>query len=75
MPGTYSFFVEKVATASQVSYAGLTDDSGVSGNLVVKVGSGAFTVNLDSAGTDGTRRSRHARSRPRSTPRPVTRRW
>jgi flagellar hook-associated protein 2 len=53
MPGAYSFFVEKVATASQVSYANLTEDSGVTGNLVVKVGSGSFTVKLDTASTDG----------------------
>jgi flagellar hook-associated protein 2 len=53
-PGTYGFFVKQIATASQVSYTGLADDSGVGGNLVVKLGgSTSFTVNLASANTDG----------------------
>jgi flagellar hook-associated protein 2 len=54
--GTYSFFVKQVATASQVSYSGLTEDAGVGGNLVVKLGGGtggSFTVNLTTANTDG----------------------
>jgi flagellar hook-associated protein 2 len=54
--GTYAFFVKQVATASQVSYAGLTDDVAISGNLVVKLGGGAggsITVDLATANTDG----------------------
>jgi flagellar hook-associated protein 2 len=54
--GSYSFFVKQIATASQVSYAGLTDDAAIGGNLVVKLGAGAggsFTVNLAAANTDG----------------------
>lgn len=52
-PGTYSFFVESLATASQVSYSNLTEDSNVSGDLVVNVGTTSFTVNLASANTNG----------------------
>ena len=45
--GTYSFFVEKLAAASQVSYAGLADATGVSGKLGVEMGGSlAFEVNL-----------------------------
>jgi flagellar hook-associated protein 2 len=54
--GSYAFFVKQVATASQVSYAGLTDDAAIGGNLVVKLGAGAggsFTVNMAAANTDG----------------------
>jgi flagellar hook-associated protein 2 len=54
--GSYAFFVKQVATASQVSYAGLTDDAGIGGNLVVKLGGGSggsFTVDLAAANTDG----------------------
>ena len=54
VPGNYSFFVKQLATASQVSYAGLTDNAGVSGTLNVNMGgSQAFTVNLNTADTDG----------------------
>jgi flagellar hook-associated protein 2 len=43
--GNYSFFVEKLATASQVSYAGVGDDS--SGSLVINVGTASpITLNL-----------------------------
>jgi len=54
--GSYSFFVKQVATAGQVSYSALTDDTGVGGNLVVKLGGGSggsFTVDLAAANTDG----------------------
>jgi flagellar hook-associated protein 2 len=52
--GTYGFFVKQIATASQVSYSGLVDDTGVAGNLVVKLGaSTSFTVDLAAANTDG----------------------
>jgi flagellar hook-associated protein 2 len=45
--GTYSFFVEKLAAASQVSYAGLADATGVSGKLGIEMGGSlAFEVNL-----------------------------
>ena len=53
-PGNYSFFVAKVAAASQVSYAGLTNDTDVGGTLVVNMGgSPAFDVVLGAADTDG----------------------
>ncbi|NNG24320.1 flagellar filament capping protein FliD [Telluria aromaticivorans] len=53
-PGNYSFFVAKLATASQVSYAGLTDNAGVSGTLNINMGGSlAFAVNLNAADTDG----------------------
>lgn len=50
--GTYSFYVEKLATASQVSYS-LNEDSGASGSLVVKVGTASINVNATTANTDG----------------------
>lgn len=51
--GTYSFFVKQLATASQVSYTGLTDNAGVGGTLKVKMGGvDAFDVNLAAADTD-----------------------
>lgn len=54
MPGSYSFFVEKLATASQVAFSGISSSSSASGSLVVKMnGAPSFTVNLDSADTDG----------------------
>ncbi|MEW6761393.1 MAG: flagellar filament capping protein FliD [Pseudomonadota bacterium] len=52
-PGTYSLFVERLATASQVSYSGLTDESGVSGELKVKVGTTTLAVNMVSANANG----------------------
>lgn len=52
--GNYSFFVKQLATASQVSYAGLTTDSGVGGTLKLNMGGSlAFDVVLDTANTDG----------------------
>ena len=55
-PGTYSFFVEKLATASQLSYGGL---SGVAtadgtGTLKVKIGDGLGdnTLDIDLAAAD-----------------------
>lgn len=51
--GNYSFFVKKLATASQVSYTGLTDNAGVAGTLQINMGgASAFTVNLGAADTD-----------------------
>jgi flagellar hook-associated protein 2 len=51
--GSYAFFVERIATASQVSYSGLTDDAGIGGTLGVKLGgANAFDVDLASADTD-----------------------
>lgn len=52
VPGTYSFFVEQVAAASQISYAGLAADSAFSGKLVVKVGDANINLDLDAAGGD-----------------------
>lgn len=52
--GTYSFFVKQLATSSQVSYAGLTDDTNAKGTLKVNMGGSlAFDVNLTAADTDG----------------------
>lgn len=51
--GTYSFFVKQLATASQVSYTGLTDNAGVGGTLNINMGGAlAFNVNLGAADTD-----------------------
>lgn len=50
--GTYSFYVERLATASQVSYS-LAEDSGASGSMVVKVGGASINVDLTAANTDG----------------------
>lgn len=51
--GSYSFFVKQLATASQVSFTGLTDNAGVSGDLKINMGgSAAFTVNLAAADSD-----------------------
>lgn len=50
--GTYSFYVERLATASQVSYA-LDENTGATGTLGVKVGSTTININLASANTDG----------------------
>lgn len=51
--GSYSFFVEKLATANQVSYAGLADTPAGTGMLDVKLGGAlAFSVNLATADTD-----------------------
>ncbi|MGI4845361.1 MAG: flagellar filament capping protein FliD [Janthinobacterium lividum] len=50
--GTYSFHVERLATASQVSYA-LDEDSGASGTLAVNVGLTSIDIDLDAAGSNG----------------------
>ncbi len=50
---TYNFFVEQVATASQVSYGGLADSPAAGGTLGIQLGgSTAFTVNLATADAD-----------------------
>jgi flagellar hook-associated protein 2 len=54
--GSYTFFVKQVATASQVSYAGLKDDVGIGGQLVLNLGGGtggSIKVDLAAANTDG----------------------
>ena len=52
--GTYSFFVKQLATSSQVSYSGLTDDNNAKGTLKINMGGSlAFSVNLNAADTDG----------------------
>jgi flagellar hook-associated protein 2 len=59
--GTYSLFVEKVATSSQVSYNSLADGAALGGKLTINLadeGAGtntaSFAVNLDAAAdTDG----------------------
>ena len=57
VPGSYSFFVEKLATASQVSYGGLTaTQTPVAGTSTLKVKIGAsdsFDVDLSTADKDG----------------------
>lgn len=52
-PGTYSLFVERLATAGQVSYSGLTEDKGASGELKVNVGGKELLVDLAAANADG----------------------
>jgi flagellar hook-associated protein 2 len=49
--GTYAFFVEKLATASQMSYSGLKDEAG-SGTLNIKMNGKTIAVDLGSADTD-----------------------
>jgi len=55
-PGTYSFFVEKIATASQTSYGGLSATTPASGagtlNIKIGDGSGGNTLAIDLAGAD-----------------------
>lgn len=52
--GSYSFFVEQLATAHQVSYSGLPDNTPAAGagSLSIKAGLTPFTVNLGAAGVD-----------------------
>jgi flagellar hook-associated protein 2 len=50
--GSYPFFVKQIATASQVSYSGLTDDAGVGGTLGIKMNGTTINVNLAGADTD-----------------------
>ncbi|MGI4721580.1 MAG: flagellar filament capping protein FliD [Janthinobacterium lividum] len=46
-PGTYSFFVKQLATSSQVSFGGLTDQADVGGTLKINMGGTlAFEVDL-----------------------------
>ena len=55
-PGTYSFFVEKLAAASQMSYGGLTsvNTADGTGSLKVKIGDGVGdnTLDIDLAAAD-----------------------
>jgi len=51
--GTYSFFVKQLATASQVSYTGLSESKS-NGTLGIKMGGSlAFDVDLNAADSDG----------------------
>lgn len=51
-PGTYSFFVERLATANQVSYAAIPDTAAAgAGSFDVNLG-GAFGFKVDLAGAD-----------------------
>lgn len=51
-PGTYSFFVKRLATASQVSYTGLSETKST-GTLAIHMGGApAFDVDLNAADTD-----------------------
>jgi flagellar hook-associated protein 2 len=55
-PATYSFFVEKLATASQVAYTGLSDNGAASGSVDIMMGTSATPavhVDLTGADTDG----------------------
>ena len=57
--GTYSFFVKQLATASQVSYAGLGNATGVSGKLDIQMGGvdgTSFEVDLGATARDLTPR-------------------
>ncbi|PKB19931.1 flagellar filament capping protein FliD [Janthinobacterium sp. 64] len=52
--GTYSLFVEQVATNHQVSFGNLGDTpSAEAGTLKIKVGTGDFTVDLSKANNNG----------------------
>lgn len=52
--GSYAFFVKQIATSSQVAFAGLTGDTGVGGELSVRMGGAdAFKVDLTLADSDG----------------------
>ena len=52
--GSYSFFVKQLATASQVSFSGLLEDSGVGGTLKVAMGGDpAFEIDLGAAAAGG----------------------
>lgn len=57
--GTYSFFVKQLAAASQVSYAGLGNATGVSGKLEIQMGGAdgtSFEVDLGATARDLTPR-------------------
>jgi flagellar hook-associated protein 2 len=49
-PGTYSFFVEQVASAHKVSYGGMTDFAG-GGSLTLSAGGTPFTIDLSTKAT------------------------
>lgn len=52
--GSYSFFVKQLASASQVSYTGLTDNTGVGGTLQIRMGgAAAFDIDMAAADADG----------------------
>jgi flagellar hook-associated protein 2 len=52
-PATYSFFVEKLATASQVAYTSLSDNGVAGGSLDIMMGSSATpAVHVDLTGAD-----------------------
>ncbi|HEY0488506.1 MAG TPA: flagellar filament capping protein FliD [Telluria sp.] len=52
--GSYSFFVERLATANQIQYGGLTDTPAGTGTIDISLGGGApFQVDLAAANTDG----------------------
>jgi flagellar hook-associated protein 2 len=53
--GSYAFFVERLATAHQVSYSGLADSTAAgSGTLTIAVGAGApISIDLGAANKDG----------------------
>jgi flagellar hook-associated protein 2 len=53
--GSYAFFVERLATAHQVSYSGLADSTAAgSGTLSIGVGTGSpITIDLSAANKDG----------------------
>ena len=53
--GTYSFFVERLASTNQISLGGLAGNVGASGTLTISQTGGlnGFTVDLSSADTDG----------------------
>lgn len=52
--GSYAFFVEKLATASQVAYSAIPNAAASSGTLGISLnGAPAFSVNLNTADTDG----------------------
>lgn len=52
--GTYAFFVKQIATASQVSFTGLSDSADAAGTLKLNLGGAlAFEVDLTAANTDG----------------------
>lgn len=51
--GSFSFFVEKIATANQVAYDQLSNNGVAGGTVTVNIGSGSFTVSLSGADTNG----------------------
>src|SRR5476651_144888 len=55
LPGNYSFYVQQLATAGQVSYGGLSNSTAAgSGSLNVTLANGSsFTVDLANADTNG----------------------